>query len=74
MPKIVRTEHRENLWEVDPGSESAVHPIHIDLPPSAPDPLPCAQHGSTSTHIFSRAFFWIVEHINLFEILFDHST
>ena len=66
--------HWENPWGVDPGSRSAVHPIYIDLPPSAPDPLLSAQPGSTSIHIFFRAFFWIVERPNLFKILFDHST
>ena len=66
--------HRENPWGVDPGSGLAVYPIHIDPPLSASNLLLSAQYGSTSIHIFSRAFFWIVERPNLFKILLDHST
>lgn len=64
--------HWESVRKVNPGSELAVHPIHIDPLLSISDLRSSAWHGSTSTHIFCKAFSWITECLNIPKILIDH--
>ena len=51
-----------------------MHLIYIDLFPSAFDLFLSTQHDTINIHIFLRAFFMIVEYIDLFKIFINHLT
>lgn len=50
------SEHQENLYQVNSGSELAIYSVYINLSASASNLVLSAWHSSTSIYIIFRAF------------------